>query len=136
MIAIDSSALVALFIGEDDAERIAACIEDADEHIMSAATLLEVSIVLGDTRFASSDGNAWLDRLIARQNIRIEPVTELQAQLARDAYRRFGKGTGHPAQLNFGDCFAYALARESGEPLLFKGEDFAHTDILPALPRS
>jgi len=133
LIAIDSSALVALFIGEDDAEQIAACIEDADERIMSAATLVEVSIVLGDTRFASSDGNAWLDRLIARQNIRIEPVSELQAQLARDAYRRFGKGTGHPAQLNFGDCFAYALARAMDVPLLYKGQDFAKTDVASAL---
>jgi ribonuclease VapC len=62
----------------------------------------------------------------------IEPVTEAQARIAREAYRDFGKGSGHPARLNFGDCFAYALAKVTGEALLFKGDDFAHTDIKPA----
>jgi ribonuclease VapC len=70
------------------------------------------------------------DDFIREANIVIEPVTEIQAQIARAAYR----GSGHPARLNFGDCFAYALAKESGEPLLFKGDDFAHTDIVAALP--
>ena len=65
--------------------------------------------------------------------ITIEQVTEIQAKIAREAYRDFGKGSGHPAQLNFGDCFAYALARDRGEPLLFKGNDFSHTDITPAI---
>ena len=69
------------------------------------------------------------DDFIKAANISIEPVTATQAQIARGAYRDFGKGSGHPAKLNFGDCFAYALAKESGEPLLFKGGDFAHTDI-------
>jgi ribonuclease VapC len=64
--------------------------------------------------------------------VSIEPVTTAQARIARDAYRDFGRGSGHPAQLNFGDCFAYALATETGEPLLFKGDDFGHTDVLPA----
>ena len=63
----------------------------------------------------------------------IEPVTEAQARIAREAYRDYGRGSGHPARLNFGDCFAYALARATGEPLLFKGSDFIHTDIEPAL---
>lgn len=133
MIAIDSSALLALFIGEDDAEKIAACIDDADERVMSAATLVEASIVLGSTRFAVVDGNAWLDALIARQDIKIEPVTEVQAQIARNAFRTFGKGTGHPAQLNFGDCFSYALAKAMDVPLLYKGDDFVRTDIASAL---
>jgi ribonuclease VapC len=70
------------------------------------------------------------DDFIREANISIEPVTEVQARIARAAYRDFGKGSGHPARLNFGDCFAYALAKESGEPLLFKGGDFAHTDIV------
>jgi ribonuclease VapC len=65
--------------------------------------------------------------------ILVAPVTEQQARIARAAYRDFGKGSGHPARLNFGDCFAYALAKDTGEPLLFKGRDFAHTDIVPAL---
>src|SRR5262249_60411163 len=62
----------------------------------------------------------------------IEPVTEAQARIAREAYRDFGRGSGHPARLNFGDCFAYALARQTGQPLLFKGDDFVHTDVTPA----
>ncbi|RYE79505.1 MAG: type II toxin-antitoxin system VapC family toxin [Hyphomicrobiales bacterium] len=133
MIAIDSSALVALFTGEDDADRIAACIDEADARLMSAATLLEASIVLSGTRFALRDGDEWLDWLVARQEIRIEPVTALQAQLAREAFRQYGKGRGHPAQLNFGDCFAYALAKAMDVPLLYKGNDFIHTDIASAL---
>jgi len=72
------------------------------------------------------------DDLIREAAIVVEPVTEEQARLGRAAYRDFGKGSGHRAQLNFGDCFAYALARASGEPLLFKGADFTHTDISPA----
>jgi ribonuclease VapC len=74
------------------------------------------------------------DDFIREANISIEPVTEFQAQIARDVYRDFGKGSGHPAKLNFGDCFAYALAKESGETLLFKGSDFSHTDIVAAWP--
>lgn len=72
----------------------------------------------------------------AAAEIQIEPVTEAQARIAREAYRDFGKGSGHPAGLNFGDCFAYALAKEAGEPLLFKGKDFIHTDLAPVLPGS
>lgn len=133
MIVIDSSALLALFIGEDGAERIATCIEDAERAIMSAATLVETSIVLNGTRFALLKGDAWLDRLIANERIVIEPVTEYQARIARGAHQRFGKGTGHPAQLNFGDCFAYALAKSLDVPLLYKGDDFSKTDIAAAL---
>jgi ribonuclease VapC len=70
------------------------------------------------------------DDFIREADIAIDPVTTIQAQIARDAYRDFGRGSGHPAKLNFGDCFAYALAKESGEPLLFKGGGFAHTDIV------
>jgi ribonuclease VapC len=73
-----------------------------------------------------------LDDLIRAAGITIEPVTEVQARLARDAYRDFGRGSGHPARLNFGDCFSYALARDTGDPLLFKGDDFSRTDIQPA----
>ena len=72
------------------------------------------------------------DDLVKEARIVIEPVTEVQARIAREAYRDFGKGSGHPAKLNFGDCFAYALAKTTGEPLLFKGDDFIQTDIIPA----
>ena len=74
------------------------------------------------------------DDLVNEAQLIIEVVTEVQARIAREAYRDFGRGSGHPARLNFGDCFAYALARATGEPLLFKGDDFGHTDIAPALP--
>jgi ribonuclease VapC len=73
-----------------------------------------------------------LEQLIREYAIRIEPVSERQARIALDAFDRFGKGTGHPAGLNYGDCFAYALAIDAGEPLLFKGEDFPKTDVVPA----
>src|SRR5450631_3486261 len=73
------------------------------------------------------------DDFISEANISIEPVTEIQARIAREAYRDFGKGSGHPARLNFGDCFSYALAKEFGEVLLFKGSDFSHTDMVTAL---
>ena len=73
------------------------------------------------------------DDLLKEAQLVIEPVTEAQAEMAREAYRDFGRGSGHPAKLNFGDCFAYALSRSSGEPLLFEDDDFAHTDIAPAL---
>jgi ribonuclease VapC len=74
-----------------------------------------------------------LDDLLRAAGLAVEPVTEAQARIAREAYRDFGKGSGHPAQLNFGDCFAYALAKVTGEPLLFKGNDFSQTDIASAL---
>ena len=77
--------------------------------------------------------SAGLDDLIEEAKISIEPVTETQAKLARQAYRDYGKGSGHPAGLNFGDCFTYALAREKRELLLFKGDDFAHTDLRAAV---
>lgn len=72
------------------------------------------------------------DELTKEAQISIESVTEAQAQAAREAYRDFGRGSGHPAKLNFGDCFAYALAKSTGEPLLFKGDDFVHTDVVAA----
>lgn len=98
--------------------------------MMSAASLVETSIVLRALKKISSEkAERWLDEFIATAGIRIEPVTTTQAQIARAAHQRFGKGTGHGAALNFGDCFAYALAKEVGAPLLCKGQDFALTDI-------
>jgi ribonuclease VapC len=94
---------------------------------MSAADFVEAAAVID----AASDpvASRRFDELLATAQIAIDAVTETQARIAREAYRDFGKGSRHPAQLNFGDCFAYALAKESGEPLLFKGGDFHHTDI-------
>lgn len=94
---------------------------------ISAGTYLEVAIVIDRARDPLVSRR--LDEILAESACSIEPVTETQVRIARDAYRDFGKGSGHRAGLNFGDCFAYALARELGEPLLFKGDDFIHTDI-------
>jgi ribonuclease VapC len=127
---VDASALIAVLRDEDDAERIIDVLAASSETRMSAASWLETAIVV--------DGNAdpvlsrRFDDLIAATGIALEPVTADQVRLARQAYRDFGKGR-HPAGLNFGDCFSYALARLTGEPLLFKGEDFALTDLASAV---
>ncbi len=128
---VDSSALVAILRGEPDAAVYTAAIENASECIISAATFLETAIVIDGYR--DPIASRRFDDLLLAARIVIKPVTEAQARIAREAYRDFGRGSGHPARLNFGDCFAYALARERGEKLLFKGDDFIHTDIEPAL---
>jgi ribonuclease VapC len=130
MIVVDSSVVVAVFRQEADAERCALGIARDDQPIMSAANVVETSIVLrGLKTMPPADAERWLDDFIATAGIRIEPVTEEQTRLARIAHRRFGKGTGHGAALNYGDCFAYALAKAMDAPLLCKGEDFPLTDI-------
>jgi ribonuclease VapC len=98
---------------------------------MSAASYLETAIVLDSRR--NPVMSAGLDELILESEIVIEPVTVAQARIARQAYRDYGKGSGHPANLNFGDCFTYALARDKREPVLYKGDDFVHTDLRSAL---
>lgn len=128
---IDASALGAILLGEPDGQAFADAIEASDVRRMSAATFLEIAIVI-DNRHQPKAGRR-LDDVLQDAGIIIEPVTERQARIAREAYRDYGRGSGHPANLNFGDCFAYALARDLGEPLLFKGADFAHTDIRPAI---
>jgi ribonuclease VapC len=130
VIVIDSSAVIAIFRQEDDAahyvQRIAA---DADP-IMSAANVLETSIVLRSLKKITADkAERWLDDFIEAAGIRIEAVSTAQSRSARAAHLRFGKGTGHQAGLNYGDCFAYGLAKEMKAPLLFKGKDFPLTDI-------
>jgi len=128
---LDSSAIVAILRGEPDAGTIADAIEADAVRRMSAATYFETALVidLGRNPIVSRK----LDEFIADAEIVIEPVTEEQARIARAAYRDFGRGSGHPANLNFGDCFAYALAKIKREPLLFKGNDFTHVDITPAM---
>ena len=124
---IDTSAIVAVLRGEPDGTAYARVIAEAAEARVSAATYVELAIVVDGALDQVLSG--VLDRFLEDSGIRIEPLTVQQARIARDAYRRFGRGSGHPAHLNMGDCFAYALARDLGEPLLFKGDDFRETDI-------
>jgi ribonuclease VapC len=134
MIVVDSSAVVAIFRQETDAADHARRLGEDDDPVMSAANLLETSMVLRGLKVIRSEAaENWLDEFLLAMGIRIEPVTAAQTHMARMAHARFGKGTGRPAQLNFGDCFAYALAKTLNAPLLFKGADFIHTDLSSAL---
>jgi ribonuclease VapC len=127
---VDTSALIALLRGEPDAPRFAAALATRKEaKRLSAANYLEAAIVIDGSR--DPIASRRLDEVIAKASITVEAVTAEHAQIARAAYRDFGRGSGHPAALNFGDCFAYALAKASGEALLFKGDDFAQTDVMP-----
>ena len=126
---VDSSAVVAILMRESDADHLANKLTGAPRLRMSAATYLELFIVMENKGGAKAGYE--LDDFIAKIQIEIIPFTLEQAEAARVAWRRFGKGN-HPARLNFGDCFSYALAKTTGEPLLFKGNDFAQTDIQPA----
>lgn len=127
---IDTSALVAILFGEPEADRFARVIADDDVRLVPTASLLETSIVV-ESELGEAGGRE-LDFLVLTTAIEIVPFTLDHLRMARHAYRMFGKGR-HPAGLNFGDCFAYALSRTTGEPLLFKGVDFSRTDISPAL---
>jgi ribonuclease VapC len=128
---IDTSALMAILRDEPEASSCAHAIEDSAVRRLSAANFVEAAVIID----ASCDpvASRRFGDLIKEARILIEPVTEQQARIAREAYRDFGKGSSHPAKLNFGDCFAYALATFTGEPLLFKGDNFAHTDIRVAV---
>lgn len=127
---VDTSALVAILYREEDAPLFAEAIESAECCRMSAGNYLECAIVVDRQRGAAA--GRQFDTLVSRTGINIEPVTRAQADLARQAYFEFGRGN-HPAGLNFGDCFSYALAKSLREPLLFKGADFARTDIVSVL---
>lgn len=126
---VDTSALIALLTMEPDSARLAVALESDTTRLISAVTIVEAGLVI-ESRYGSAGGRE-LDMLIAKAGLSIESVTPQQADLAREAWRRYGKGR-HSAGLNFGDCFSYALARITGEPLLFKGDDFTHTDITAA----
>src|SRR5262245_16480506 len=128
---LDTSALLAILLGEADAPHFATAIEADSCRLFSAASLLETAIVI-ECRYGDAGGRE-LDLLLHRAAIQVVAVDTAQVEVARVAYRRYGKGR-HPAALNYGDCFAYALAQTSGEPLLFKGDDFAQTDVRAALP--
>jgi ribonuclease VapC len=125
---IDTSALLAILQDEPERRRLNEAIEAADSRVMSVATFVEVSIVVESRHGA--EGLRLLDLFLERAGIELAAVDVEQARHARDAWSRFGKGR-HPASLNFGDCFSYALARVLGEPLLWKGDDFARTDATP-----
>lgn len=127
---IDSSVLIAILSAEADSEKYEAAIDEDSIRIVSAATVLETAIVV-ENRLGEAGGRE-LDTLLYRVPIQIVDVTAEQIEVARYAYRKYGKGR-HRAGLNFGDCFSYALSKVSGEPLLFKGEDFAETDVRAAL---
>ena len=123
---LDTSALVALLLDEPEAEEFRAAVEEDTTRLVSAATLLETALIIESRK--GEPGGRELDALIHKAEIVVVAVEAEHVAEARRAYRRFGKGR-HAAGLNFGDVFAYALARMSGEPLLFKGDDFAKTDI-------
>jgi len=128
---VDTSALIAILRDEQDAMAYARAIANAAIRRISAATYVETAAVIDASR--DPIASRRFDDLLREARFTIEPVTEAQARIAREAYRDFGRGSGHPARLNFGDCFSYALSKASNEPLLFKGDDFTRTDVTPAL---
>lgn len=130
---VDTSAILAILFSEPDAGDYATAIANAPSTRISAATFVEIAIVVEAQ--TKNSGPRQLDAFLRRANITIEAVTEEQAHIARQAYTDFGKGR-HAAGLNYGDCFSYALAKVTGEPLLYKGRDFTKTDITPALSHS
>jgi len=128
---LDTSAVIAILRDEPEAAAFADAIVQNPERQISAVNYVEAAAVIDSSR--DPIASRRFDELLREADIMIEPVTEAQAQIARQAYRDFGKSSGHPARLNFGDCFAYALAKVKKEPLLFKGDDFSHTDVRRAL---
>lgn len=129
---LDTSALAAILLDEPERARFAKAIADASSTSLSAVSFVELAAVID--RHGGPVAARQLDRFLERAAIEMREVTVEQAHIARAAYRDFGRGSGHPARLNFGDCFSYALAKVSREPLLYKGLDFGQTDVEPALP--
>lgn len=123
---IDSSAILAMLQNEPGAEVLRLAVEEASRRLMSAASLLETSLVI-DRRYGEPGGRE-LDLFMHKAQIEVVAFTAEQAEIARIAFRTYGKGR-HPASLNFGDCFSYALSKYTEEPLLFKGNDFSKTDV-------
>jgi len=128
---IDTSAVIAILRDEPEAAQCAEAIAAASLRRISAVNYVEAAVVIDGSR--EPIASRKFDDFIREAELVVEPVTELQARIAREAYRDFGKGSGRAAGLNFGDCFAYALARSTGEPILFKGEDFRRTDLTSVL---
>jgi len=128
---LDTSVVIAILRAEPEAPAFANAIQAASHRRMSALNYVEATAVIDASR--DPIATRRFDDLIEEAQVVIESVTEAQARVARQAYNDFGKGSGHPAKLNFGDCFAYALAKVKREPLLFKGDDFSHTDVTVAI---
>ncbi len=131
---IDASALIAILRDEPEALACAGAIAAAHIRRISAVNYVEAAAVIDSSHDAVASRR--FDDLLRAAGVSVESVTAEQARLAREAYRDFGKGSGHPAGLDLGDCFAYALAKATGEPILFKGSDFTHTDLTPALQQT
>lgn len=128
---VDSSAILAILGDEPEAAAFAAAIESAPHVSIAAPTLVEVRVVADRSR--SAEARADLEDLLRAIEAHVVPFTADHAELAARAHRLYGRGSGHPARLNYGDTFSYALAKATGEPLLYKGDDFGHTDIRSAL---
>ena len=128
---VDTSALIAIIKREPETSIFGAAMEAADVLRLSAGNYFEAFIVVDGYR--NPKLSARLEDLVGHSKFVIEPVTVEQAKIARQAYRDYGRGSGHAANLNFGDCFSYALARAKREPILFKGDDFGHTDLRSAV---
>jgi ribonuclease VapC len=126
---VDTSAMVAILYREPEAEAFARLIHDADDCRISVVTYVELSMVIESQ--LGPEGMRQAEAFFRRAGVTVEPVTVEYGELARQAFIDFGKGR-HKAGLNFGDCFSYALAKATGEPLLFKGNDFSETDITAA----
>jgi ribonuclease VapC len=124
---VDTSAVVSIALGEPGADRLTRLLLDDPFPKLSAATLVEINAVL--MRRLRPEDQRRVEQLMGLWGVEVVAFDAEQARMASEAYRDFGRGSGHPANLNFGDCFSYALARISGEPLLYVGEDFARTDI-------
>lgn len=131
MIAVDTSVLVAIAMQEAERDAFMSILAGR-RAIVGTPTLVETSLVLRPRMPSFADG--FIDGFVREDVIVPEPFTFEMYQAARDAFARYGKGTGHPARLNFGDCLSYAVAKVHGVPLLYKGQDFVETDIVPALP--
>lgn len=127
---VDTSAIMAIALEEAESEPFLLRIARAPLRRISVGTWIELGVVVQRGHPAKA---YVVDKFLRGGNFIMESVSVEQAEIARTAYREFGEASGHHARLNFGDCFAYALARATGEPLLFKGDDFAHTDVTPAL---
>jgi ribonuclease VapC len=129
MMVVDSSVVIAIIFGETGYERFVAAVELSEQNIMSAATYLECAMVVTNRTGARAELDTWIDRF----RVEVIAVDLAQARLAADAFARFGRGR-HAARLNYGDCFAYALAATRDAPVLYKGTDFNKTDLRSALP--
>jgi ribonuclease VapC len=134
VIFVDASAVVAILTGEEGRDALADALEAGGPAITSAVAVFEAALGIRRKRHASvAEAHGDVNEFLKAASVRVVPISVREAEIALDAFARYGKGTGHPAQLNLGDCFAYAVARNYGASLLFKGDDFAKTDISPAV---